>query len=133
MDAASAATRWAETWSRSWPPRDAKAIEALYSDAAAYRSSPFGEPDLGLAGVRRYLNREFGAEQHIQCWFGEPIASGDRATVEWWASWTEQGQEYTFAGATVLRFDEAGQVVDHRDYADHVQARRPPYDEWAGG
>jgi hypothetical protein len=39
----------------------------------------------------------------IQCWFGEPIASGDRAAVEWWASWTEQGQELTFARVTVLR------------------------------
>lgn len=105
----------------------------MYSDAAVYRSSPFGEPNLGLAGVRRYLDREFGAEQHIQCWFGKPIASGDRATVQWWASWTEQGQELTFAGVTALRFDAEGKVVDHRDYANHVEERKPPYDEWSSG
>jgi SnoaL-like domain len=103
VDAASAAAHWADTWSQAWPQRDAGAIAALYSDAVVYRSPAFREPDLGLAGVRRYLGQEFVAEQNIQCWFGEPIASGDRAAVEWWASWTEQGQELTVAGVTVLR------------------------------
>jgi SnoaL-like domain len=69
---------------------------------------------VGLAGVRRYLSQEFPVEQNIQCWFGEPIASSDRAAVEWWASWTEHGQELTYAGVTVLRFDEQGKVVEHR-------------------
>jgi len=106
VDAASAAARWADTWSRAWPERDAEAIAALYSDAVVYRSPAFREPDLGLDGVRRYLGKEFAAERDIQCCFGSPIGSGDRAAVEWWASWTEQGQQFTFAGVTVLRFDE---------------------------
>jgi hypothetical protein len=133
MDATSAAARWADTWSRAWPERDAEAIVALYSDAVVYRSSAFREPNLGLAGVRRYLSEQFSAEQDIQCWFGEPIASGDddRASVEWWANWTENGQELTFAGVTVLRFDEEGKVVDHRDYDNHVERREPPYAEWS--
>jgi len=87
---------------------------------------------LGLAGVRRYLSQQFPAEQNIQCWFGQPIASGDRAAVEWWANWTEHGQELTFAGVTVLRFDEQGKVVEHRDYDDHVERRESPYAEWSG-
>jgi predicted SnoaL-like aldol condensation-catalyzing enzyme len=84
-----------------------------------------------LAGVRRYLGEQLPAEQNIQCWFGEPIASGDRASVEWWASWTEDGQELTFAGVTVLRFDEDGKVIEHRDYDNHVEGREPPYPEWS--
>ncbi len=35
------------------------------------------------------------AEENIECWLALPIASGNRAAVEWWASWTEQGQELT--------------------------------------
>ena len=87
MDAASAAARWADTWSRAWPERDAEAIAALYSDAVVYRSPPFRALDVGLAGVRRYLDREFSVEENIQCRFGDPIASGDRAAVEYtgWA------------------------------------------------
>jgi hypothetical protein len=131
MDVAEAAARWADTWSRAWPERDAEAIAALYSDAIVYRSPPFREPDLGLAGVRRYLGQEFSAERNIECWFGTPIASGDRAAVEWWASWTEEGKELTFAGATLLRFDEQGKVVDHRDYDSHIERREPPYEGWS--
>jgi SnoaL-like domain len=130
MDAKAAAQRWADTWSWAWPQRDAEAIVALYADRAVYRSPAFREPDLGPAGVRRYLNEQLPAEEHIECWFGQPIVSGDRAAVEWWASWTEQGQELTYAGVTVLRFDTRGNVVQHRDYDNHVERREPPYPGW---
>jgi hypothetical protein len=130
MDAETAARRWADTWSRAWPQRDAEAIAALYADTVVYRSPAFRPPDLGLAGVRRYLDEQLPAEENIECWFALPIASGNRAAVEWWASWTEQGQELTYAGVTVLRFDDQGQVVEHRDYDNHVEGREPPYPGW---
>jgi hypothetical protein len=103
---------------------------ALYPESVVYRSPPFRPPDLGLGGVRRYLNEEFPKEDDIECWFGKPIASGDRAAVEWWASWIEQGQELTFAGVTVLRFDERGKVIEHRDYDSHIEQRQRPYAQW---
>jgi hypothetical protein len=31
---------------------------------------------------------------------------------------------------TVLRFDDHGKVVDHRDYDNHVQRREAPYADW---
>jgi SnoaL-like domain len=130
MDAAAAAQRWADTWARAWPQRDGEAIAALYADTVVYRSPALRPPYRGLAGVRRYLDEQLPAEERLECWFGSPIASGDRAAVEWWASWTEQGQEHTFAGVTVLRFDDQGLVVDHRDYDDHVERREPPYAGW---
>ena len=130
MDAETAARRWVDTWSRAWPQRDAEAIAALYADTVVYRSPAFREPDLGLAGVRRYLGEQLPVEEHIECWFGQPIVSGGRAAVEWWASWTQQGQELTFAGVTVLYFDDQGQVVEHRDYDNHIERREPPYSGW---
>ena len=126
MDAATAARRWADTW----PQRDAEAIAALYADMALYRSSAFRKPYTDLAGVQRYLGDNLPAEENIECWYGQPIVSGDRAAVEWWASWREQGQELSFAGVTVLRFDTQGQVVDHRDYDNHVERREQPYADW---
>ena len=130
MDPTSAARRWADTWSRAWPQRDVEAIAALYADGAVYRSPAFGPPDLGLSGVRHYLNENLPAEENIECWFGQPIVSGDRAAIEWWGSWTEQNQELSFAGVTVLRFDDRGKVVEHRDYDNHVERRQPPYADW---
>ena len=95
-----------------------------------YRSQAFRQPDLGRAGARRYLSEQFPAEENIECWFGQPIVSGDRAAVEWWGSWTEQGQELTFAGVTVLRFGDEGKVIEHPDYYNHVEQRQPPYPDW---
>jgi hypothetical protein len=31
----------------------------------------------------------------------------------------------------VLRFNEEGKVVEHRDYYNHVESREPPYAEWS--
>jgi len=130
LDAEAAARRWRDTWERAWPERDVEAIVALYADSVPYRALAFRQPDMGLPGVRRYLEREFGAEEEIECRFGEPVAAGDRAAVEWWASWREGGREVTLAGATFLRFDDDGLVVDHRDYWNEAPGRVPPFDGW---
>jgi hypothetical protein len=56
-------------------------------------------------------------------WWYQCDRRGGRAAVEWWGSWRGQGQELTFAGVTVLRFNDEGKVVDHRDYDNHVERR----------
>ena len=78
MDLETVARRWADTWSRAWPLRDADAIVALYADAVVHRSTAFRQPGLGLAGIRRYLDDNFAVEENIQCWFGPPIVTGGR-------------------------------------------------------
>jgi hypothetical protein len=55
---------------------------------------------------------------------------GERAAVEWWASWVEDGAELTLAGATVLRFDDEGRVVEHLDYWVETQGRLLPFAGW---
>jgi hypothetical protein len=131
METRAAAARWAETWERAWPAGDAAAIEALYAPGASYRSSALADPEPG--GVRAYLARQFPAEHDVQCQFGRPVAEGDRAAVEWWSSWVEDGATVTLAGVTVLRFDADGQVVDHVDYWLSAEGRREPYAGWAAG
>ncbi len=103
---------------------------ALYSEEVAYRALVFREPDMGLAGVRRYLEENFGVEEDVECRFGEPVVGGDRAAVEWWASWVEDGEPLTLAGSTFLRFNADGLVVDHRDYWNEVPRREPPFSGW---
>jgi hypothetical protein len=130
MNVVAAARLWSTTWERAWPVKDIEAITALYADQATYRAVAFREPDLGLSGVRGYLTRNFAAENDIACRFGEPVAAGDRAAIEWWASWVEDGQPVTLAGVTVLRFDPDGHVVDHRDYWNQSDTHRRPYAGW---
>ena len=130
VDAQAAAGRWAQTWERAWSARDAEAIAALYAPGATYRSHPMREPEAG--GALGYTQREFALEDSIECRFGAPVASGNRAAVEWWASYIENGRELTLAGATVLQFDVDGFVVDHVDYWVEADGRRPPFQGWGG-
>ncbi len=51
-----------------------------------------------------------------EVWFGEPIVRGDRAAVEYWAIVQYESGEHTLAGTTLLRFDDDGLVIEHRDY-----------------
>ncbi len=126
MDAEQAARRWAETWTAAWPRKDAESIVALYAHGASYRALAFREPDR----ASEYLQRVFVEESDITCRFGEPVVSGDRAAMEWWGSWIEEGETITLAGVTMLRFDDDGKVVDHRDYWNQAPGRIDPYPGW---
>jgi SnoaL-like domain len=128
VDVQSGARRWAETWQRAWPAKQSAQIAALYQETANYRSSPFREA--GAGGALAYVERQFAIEEAVECRFAEPIAAGDRAAVEWWASFIEAGQSITLAGVTVLRFDSAGLVVDHVDYWVLNPGRTVPYAGW---
>jgi nuclear transport factor 2 (NTF2) superfamily protein len=130
VDVLAAAQKWARTWERAWPQRAVDDIAALYRPDAVYRSSAVRQPEPG--GAVAYLRRQFAVELGVQCRFGNPIAAGARAAVEWWASWVEGGETVTLAGTTVLRFGPDGLVVDHVDYWLAVEGRHAPYVGWGG-
>src|SRR5262245_8881915 len=128
METAVLARRWRDAWVEAWPRRDVDAITALYRPDAAYRSHPLREAER----PRAYLERVFAEEDAIECWFGEPLAAGDRAAVEWWGSWAENGDELTLAGATLLRFGDDGLVSEHIDYWVESPGRTAPFPGWGG-
>lgn len=125
-----AARKWASTWSQAWPAKDVDAIAALYSEAAAYRSHPLRDPYRGPHGAREYVVTTFADEDAIECWFGDPMTSGQRAAVEWWAAFRSENKEWTIIGTTVLRFDEDGKVGEHCDYWVMEEGRRKPPPGW---
>jgi hypothetical protein len=126
VDTEQAARAWVEAWTSGWPRRDPEPIAAQYADGATYRALAYREPDNAF----EYLQRVFAEETDIECRFGEPIVSVKRAAVEWWASWIEDGRLLTMAGVTMLRFDDDGAVVDHRDYWNEAPGRVEPYAGW---
>jgi hypothetical protein len=125
MDAAIAARNWIDGWLRAWPARDVEGIASMYVDGAVYSSHPFRPPDT----ARSYLERAFGEEDLVQAWFGEPVVSGDRAAIEYWAI-LRGASELTIAGASFLHFDAEGRVTDHRDYWVEFEGRREPPAGW---
>jgi hypothetical protein len=110
-----AARNWASTWERGWTEKDLEAILELYADDVIYSSEPFREPYRGLAGVREYVSQAFGEEDRIRAVFGRPVVGDRGASIAWWATLIENGEEITLAGTSNLRFDADGRVVEQWD------------------
>jgi ketosteroid isomerase-like protein len=130
VDAEAAARRWADEWAKGWREHDADRIAALYADEAVFRSQPFREPHRGTTGAREYALWAFADEESVECSFGEPVAAGDRAAVEYWAVVRSSGSEETIAGIAVLRFDADGRVAEQRDYWAMQGGRIEPGEGW---
>ena len=116
-----AARAWVGAWERGWRAHDVEPIAARYAEGAFFVSHPFRQPE----DARSYVERVFTEEEGTpEVWFGEPVASGDRAAVEYWAIVRTGGKEHTLAGTTFLRFERDGLVVEHRDYWVLEEGRR---------
>lgn len=122
------ARHWARVWERAWRERDPEAIGALYADGCSFRTQPFRDAEDPLAYVRCVLP----TESDVDVRFGRPVVDGDRAAVEWWAMLVEDGREITLAGCSLLRFGEAGLVVEQRDYWAQADGRLPTPEPWGG-
>jgi ketosteroid isomerase-like protein len=125
MDAEAAARAWIEGWSRAWPAGDADLLEPLYAENVVFRSDPFREPQAPAEYARWAFADE--DERLVELRFGEPVAGGSGAAVEYWAVLRRRdGTDTTLAGVAVIRFGDDGRVVEQRDYWDLADGRRPP-------
>lgn len=124
--ARAAAARWALTWTEAWEALDPDQIVALYAPDVVFSSEPFREPVRGPAGVRSYVERVFGEEDDVRVRVSAPIVDDDRASISWWASLREDGQDVTLAGTSILRFDAGGRVVEQWDAWNTFPERRDP-------
>jgi ketosteroid isomerase-like protein len=121
IDAVAAARAWITGWAAAWPAADADAVAALYADDAVFYSHPFRSHQ----PPREYAAWAFADQADAECRFGEPIASGDRAAVDWWAVITSHdGSVETIAGTSLLRFGADGRVVEQRDVWASEPGRR---------
>jgi ketosteroid isomerase-like protein len=108
-----AAERWRETWQRCWRAQEADEIVALYAEGAYFQSHPFRDPQ----APRDYIEPTLAAEESAECEFREPVVEGDRAACEWSATTTlKDGGTEELAGVSLLRFDDAGLVIEQRDF-----------------
>ena len=121
------ARRWAEGYRLAWEAGDADAAAALYREDCVFRSAPFREPEPPID----YTRRVFPEATAEGVRFGEPVEAGERAAVEWWATLVlPHGEEQAIAGCSVLRFDDAGLVVEARDYWHLEPGGRDPSPGW---
>src|SRR5205823_13171501 len=88
VDVEASARAWIDAWTRSWRAKDPELLAPLYASDAVFRSHPFRTPEPPLDYARSAYAEEEG---DAEIWMGEPIVSGERAVVEWWAVVIEKG------------------------------------------
>ena len=130
MDVEAAARAWVDRWSRGWAASEPDLVATAYAEDAVFLSHPFREPHLGRAGAHEYARTAFADEETLEFRFGEPLAAGDRAAVEYWAILRSDRKEHTLLGVALLRFGDHGLVVSQRDYWSMQEGRREPPDGW---
>jgi SnoaL-like domain len=128
MDVEAAARAWIDAWDRAWHAKNPAPLAAVYAENVVFRSHPFREPQSPLVYARSAFDEE-GDE--LDLWWNEPIAVGERAVVEWWATLSENGEPVTLAGASVLTFQGDGRVIDQHDYWAIAPGHARPWPEWA--
>jgi SnoaL-like domain len=117
-----------------WEQLDADGAAELFTDDVVYRPSPFEEPVLGRAAVRRHLVETMASQGSVRIWWGEPLRFGEWVTVEWWATFDcdnlDGGPTPTaLGGMCVVHLSASGLCREFRSYA-MAGTRRPPYPGW---
>jgi hypothetical protein len=83
----------------------------------------FQDPTQEHQGIDAYIKAQDGLLKRCDGVFLTPGAiaiTGDSAFVEWTMGLKIKGIEFIYPGATRLRFNDQGLIVDHRDYFDFV-------------
>jgi ketosteroid isomerase-like protein len=115
---------WLEGYRRAWEAQDADAIRALFTEDAAYRTSPFREPYRGHeAIVRLWLEERPDAPGTFTARY-EPLAvEGDVAVAQGWTRYRDaqtgaEGEVY--ANIFVTRFAADGRCAA---FTEHYMKR----------
>ncbi|MCP9885517.1 nuclear transport factor 2 family protein [Synechococcus sp. ATX 2A4] len=83
----------------------------------------FSDPTQEASGIDAYLAAQEGLMKRCDDVMlrSEAVAISDRtAFVEWVMGLRIKGVEFVYPGTTRLLLDEAGKIIDHRDYFDFV-------------
>jgi len=83
----------------------------------------FEDPTQKQKGLKAYLAAQEGLLRRCDDVLLKPIAiacDGQTAFVEWEMGLKIKGIEFVYPGTTRLLLNDAGKIVDHRDYFDFV-------------
>jgi ketosteroid isomerase-like protein len=106
--------RWVAGYERAWREGDLAGVEALFTEDARYRPSPYEESEVGHDAIKAFWLADEGRSFTFSA---EPVAvEGDRAVVRAEVGYGDPGaQEYR--DLWVLEFAEDGRVQDFEEWA----------------
>lgn len=118
---------WLEAYGKAWRLGDDELVHSLFTEDAIYRSHPLRDPLQGPNQIGDYWRQVTATQANLDLRFGEPVVSGHRMAVEWWATMHDEGEWVTIPGCLVLAFAPDGRCRQLREYW-HVESSRvsPP-------
>jgi len=125
-----AVDRWVAEYFRCWLEKDANGLAELFAEDALYAVNPFRDPIAGRGAIRDYWNRATARQGVLRVMSAPPLCDGDRAAVEWWASWVTDGMPTTLRGCLLVRLTWDGKCEELCEYWHSEKATVPAPRGW---
>jgi len=90
-------------------------IDEFYAARALFKD-PFNDVK-GVRSIRAIFAHMFATTEDPRFVILDRVGQGEQGFATWRFEFRLKGRFYTVLGATHFRFDEAGRVSEHRDYA----------------
>jgi ketosteroid isomerase-like protein len=133
-----AATEWMAGYLDAWETRDADAVEQLFTQNGIYQSIPGvkSETFVGRDAIHKYWFDVTREQSKIHAVQGEPIVTGDRASIEIWVTFRDP--EYnpkgnhmiTLLETNILTFVKGGLVSKNVEYWNIIPGVHSPPPGW---
>jgi len=106
-------------WYETLTPQTLERIAELYAHDARFKD-PFNDVT-GRAAIRQVFAHMFATTQEPRFRILARVAGEGEAFVTWTFAFRAVRRSLEIRGATHLRFDARGKVIDHRDYWDAAE------------
>jgi hypothetical protein len=105
---------WLDAYRDAWRSNDRAQIEALFSDDAQYRYSPYGEPEVGAKKIADSWLDEPDAPDSWDAEYRPLAIDGDTFVAIGESRYPGQGKAYS--NIFVCKFDEAGRCREFTEW-----------------
>jgi ketosteroid isomerase-like protein len=104
---------WVDGYIEAWRAQDTELVESLFTEDAAYRTSPYEDSKVGHDAIKAFWLSDAGQTFTVRA---EPVAvQGQSAVVRLEVGYQTPPQEYR--DLWVLRFAADGRVSDFEEWA----------------
>jgi len=121
---------WVEGYRLAWENRDAKAVAALFTPDATYRSNIFEDAHQGRAGIEAYWESVTSSQSDVRVQMGRPFVDGSRVSVEFWTNMKVDLAEVTLPGCLLMDFDDNWLCRGLREYWHFAPGLMEPPAGW---
>jgi len=98
---------WLEAYGAAWEGKDPEAAQALFTENATYRKTPYDEPFRGRSGIRAYWSEVTADQRDIDFNFDVLSAAGTTGIAHWTSRFSliSSGKPVELNGIFVLEFE----------------------------